>query len=457
MLNRLHAFAASVRSSLWFWPLLMTTLGIVLAQAMILLDQSAWIERQHLLSTASDALGVKWIFGLGAEGARSLLTTIAASMITIAATVFSITIVALSLAAGQLGPRLLRTFMRDRGTQLSLGMFIATFAFCIVVLGVVHSGDATAFVPSGSVTAALMLALGSLAVLIYFIHHVARSIQAPEVIAVVGSDLDNAIEELFPLQLSASSNGVSLNAPPQVTDERGAIVRSPKSGYVQHIDLDALVKLATEADLVVGLARRPGDHVIVGTVIATIWPQTKLDDERGKQVCEAFGFGRIRTQVQDLQNLINQLVEIAQRALSTGINDPSTAEACIDRLASALGTLAGRQLQSSYLTDESGRTRLLISRPDTFKSLLDAAFDPIRNYSGGSLQTGLKLAGAIAQLAQLAQGEEQRRALLGQAEMIGRMTQALTELRDRQQLEAACRTAILALSAPSLLSDSGRS
>ena len=457
MLNRLRAFAESTRSSLWFWPILMTTLGIFLAQATILLDQSEWIKRQYLLSTASDALGVEWLFGLGAEGARSLLATIAGSMISIAATVFSITIVALSLAAGQLGPRLLRTFMRDRGTQLSLGMFIATFAFCIVVLGVVHGGDAAPFVPSASVTTALVLALGSLAVLIYFIHHVATSIQAPEVIAVVGSDLDDAIEELFPLPLSASGDGVNPDAPPRVTDKAGAIVRSPKSGYVQRIDMDALVELATEADLVVGLARRPGDHVIAGTVIATIWPQSKLDDERSERVCKAFGFGRVRTPVQDLQNLINQLVEIAQRALSPGINDPSTAEACIDRLASALGNLAGRQLQSGHLTDESGCTRLLVSRPDTFKSLLDAAFDPIRNYSGGSLQVGVKLAGAISDLAQLAQGEEQRRALLDQAEMIGRMTQVLPESRDRQRLDAACQVAILALRASSLPIDSGRS
>ena len=449
MLNRLRAFADSIRSSLWFWPILMTAFGIVLAQTMILLDQSAWIESQHLLSTASDRLGVVWLFGLGAEGARSLLATIAGSMISIAATVFSITIVALSLAAGQLGPRLLRTFMRDRGTQLSLGMFIATFAFCIVVLGVVHGGDTAPFVPAASATVAVVLALGSLAVLIYFIHHVAKSIQAPEVIAVVGSELDAAIVELFPLPLSATRDGVGPHAPPPAHDGSGATVRSPSSGYLQHIDLDALVEFAIEADLVVALARRPGDHVIAGTVIATIWPQTKFNDALVEHVCQAFGFGRVRTPVQDLQYLISQLVEIAQRALSPGINDPITAEACIDRLSSALGNLAGRQLRSGHLVDDSGRIRVLVSRPDTFKSLLDAAFDPIRNYSGGSLQVGLKLARAMAELAQIAQGEEQRRALLDQVGMIGRMSEVLTEPRDRQQLGAACQVAIRALNAPS--------
>ncbi len=449
MLNRLRAFADSLRSSLWFWPILMTTLGIVLAQAMILLDQSMWLKRQLLLSNASDALGVAWLFGLGAEGARTLLATIAGSMISIAATVFSITIVALSLAAGQLGPRLLRTFMRDRGTQLSLGMFIATFAFCIVVLGVVHGGDTGAFVPSAAVTVALVLALCSLAVLIYFIHHVATSIQAPEVIAVVGLDLDNAIEKLFPLPLSASGAPIHTNEPAWVADGDGAIVRSSTSGYVQHINMDALLDFATEADLVVRLVRRPGDHVIAGTVIARIWPQKAFTEEQGERVCEAFGFGRVRTPIQDLQNLINQLVEIAQRALSPGINDPSTAEACIDRLASALGNLAGRQLQPGHLADESGCTRLLISRPDTFESLLGAAFDPIRNYSGACLQVGLKLADSMGELAQLVHGEQQRRGLLAQTEMIERLAASLTEPRDRQKLEAACHAAFAALSASS--------
>ena len=445
MLNRLRAFADSIRSSLWFWPVLMTSLAIALSQGLILFDQSLWIARQRAASAGSDTVGVAWIFGLGAEGARALLATIAGSMISIAATVFSITIVALSLAAGQLGPRLLRTFMRDRGTQLSLGMFVATFAFCIVVLGVVRGGDDAAFVPSVSVAAALVLALSSLAVLIYFIHHVAKSIQAPEVIAVVGSELDDAIETVFPEPVSSDGAGTEPIAPAARPDGDAKVVHSPRAGYVQQIDLDALLALASEADLVIALARRPGEHVLAGTAIATVWPAATLDDERKRRVCEAFAFGRVRTPVQDLQFLIQQLVEIAQRALSPGINDPATAEACIDRLAAALGTLAGRQQPSDQRADDAGRTRLIVARPDTFKALLDAAFDPIRNYSGGSLQVGLKLAGVLGELGHLARGEEQRRALLDQAEMVGRMTQALTEPRDRQQLAAACEAAMRSL------------
>jgi uncharacterized membrane protein len=446
MFQRLRTIAESIRSSLWFWPVLMTSTAVALAQGAILLDQSGWIGRQQHLARVTDAFGATWLFGAGADGARSLLATIAGSMITIAATVFSITIVALSLAAGQLGPRLLRTFMRDRGTQLSLGMFIATFAFCIVVLGVVNSSGAASFVPKVSVTAALALSLTSLGVLIYFIHHVATTIQAPEVIAVVGDELEHAIEELFPQQVGAGvPDDAQARTPPVMTGTAGAEVRACASGYVQHIDAEALVELATQADTVIGLERRPGDHVIAGTVIARIWPQAKCTDTLCVQVHATMDVGAVRTPVQDVQFLINQLVEIAQRALSPGINDPSTAEACIDRLGVALGQLAQRRTPSPVRFDASGEPRLVVARADTFKSLLDATFDPIRNYSGGCLQVSVRLAQLLSELAQLVAGDEQRQALLEQALMIQRGAQDLHEIRDRQRVEDACRRAVSAL------------
>lgn len=457
MFNRLSAISDAIRSSLWVWPILMTTLGLAAAQAMILLDQSGWVERR-LISAASERFGIDWLFGLGADGARSLLATIAGSMIAIAATVFSVTIVALSLAAGQMGPRLLRTFMRDRGTQLSLGTFIATFAFNIVLLGVVNGSGPRPFVPSASLTVAFVLALISLAVLIYFIHHVAKSIQAPQVIAVVGADLDEAIDKLYPRPASeaAEAGGAGTLAPLAFHESDGAVVRSSRSGYIQHIDLESLVKLCTGADLVVGLARRPGDHVIAGTVLATIWPRARLDDDCGRRVREAFGFGHVRTPVQDVQFLINQLVEIAQRALSPGINDPSTAAACIDHLAAALGTLAGRRLQPPWLVDDAGVTRVVASRPDTFQSLVSAAFDPIRSYSGGSLQVCLRLVDVMAELAQLSLDVAQRRALMEQVGMIGRLSDSLKEPRDRERLEAACQSALHRLVTTSTSEDGGR-
>lgn len=205
MLSLLQRFTDSIRTSLWFIPLLMTCSALASAQGLILLDQSQWLQSFTALGRVSDRFGAQWLFGAGAEGARTLMATIASSMISIAATVFSITVVALSLAAGQMGPRLLRTFMRDRGTQGALGTFIATFAYAIVVLGVIETGEQSApFVPKLAINFGVFLALVGLAVMIYFIHHVAKAIQAPEVIAVVGKELNSALTVRFPEPRPAS-------------------------------------------------------------------------------------------------------------------------------------------------------------------------------------------------------------------------------------------------------------
>lgn len=447
MFNNIRSFIDAIRGSLWFWPVLMTLVASVLAQGMIYLDHSEWFLRDGRLASLSSKLGLIWLFGAGADGARSLLAAIAASMISIAATVFSITIVALSLAAGQMGPRLLRTFMRDRGTQASLGMFIATFAYCIVVLGVVDGTSSTPFVPRSSVSVAVVLAFISLGVLIYFIHNVARSIQAPQVIAVVGRELENAVDDLFP---NAEEDGSSQHDAAKAARvaarfaEGSAPILARTSGYLTSIDHEGLVKVAAETDAVLWLDRQAGDHVIAGTLIARVWPVERSTTELRDRVHGDFAFGPMRTPVQDLRFLINQLVEIAQRALSPGINDPITAEACVDYLGVALGKLASRPTPSALRKDEEGIVRV-IAQQDTFASVLDASFDPIRNYSRTSLQVSMRLAVLLTQLASLTSGSERRTALLEQARMIRRGANDLPEERDRGAVEMQCLRAIEAL------------
>ncbi len=448
MFERVRNVLEAIRTSLWVLPVLMTAVAMALAQGMILVDQSGWLDRHPGFGTLSEHLGMKWLFGTGVESARSLLATIGGSMVAIAATVFSITVVVLSLAAGQMGPRLLRTFMRDRGTQASLGMFIATFAYCIIVLGIVDASGATPFVPKASVSVALVLALTSLAVLIYFVHHVAKSIQAPEVISVVGKELEEAVDRLFPEQLGDDPAAEAKGAAPRLPDSFGQTslpIRSRASGYLQLIDGEALVKLAAAADIIVWLRRRPGDHVIAGTEIARVWPGTKCTDDLGQRVRGAMELGRVRTPVQDVLFPVNQLVEIAQRALSPGINDPITAEACIDYLGSALGKLAQRGTPSGFRVDQEGKLRL-VARRDTFESILGAAFDPIRNDARTSFRVSLRMGDVIVELAQLTRTPEQRQALVDQAQMIQRGAQDLREERDRVAVEDRCRQAIAALS-----------
>lgn len=450
MFTQLHRLKDSIRTSLWFIPLVMTGASVAVAQGLILIDQSQWLHSSSLVGKVADRFGAQWLFGAGAEGARTLMSTIASSMISIAATVFSITVVALSLAAGQLGPRLLRTFMRDRGTQLSLGIFIATFAYAIVVLGVISTGDLTgSFVPKISVNFGVFLALVSLAVMIYFIHHVAKAIQAPEVVAVVGKELNQALSVRFPdphQGTAASESAPYTKLLKQLPSEENYMsVTTAASGYVQFIDTRSLMDIATQTNVIIRLDCRPGQHLIDGARIASISPHNHATDEVRDHVRGVFTMGNVRTPAQDVLFLVNQLVEIAQRALSPGINDPVTATTCIDQLGTALGRVAVCQMPKPLQADKEGQLRLIFAQPDTFKLYLDAAFDPIRGFSRSSMQVSLCLSSLLGQLAQVVNSQEQRVALLAQAQMIQRSARDIPEMLDRSAVEAQCRRVIDAL------------
>ncbi len=437
MTSRLLSLLDSIRSSLWFWPIIMSIAALLLAQGTVWIDRSDWLEQMQLT----------WLFGAGIVGARMLLATIATAMISIAATVFSVTIVALSLAAGQMGPRLLRTFMRDRGTQASLGIVIATFAFCISVLGVVDASSKVVFVPRASVTMGLLLAMTSMAVLIYFIHHVAASIQAPNVIAVVGEELDDAIDRLFPEDVGRGDRSLAAEVTPALPPDypvSSSSVLAPKSGYVQLINGESLVRIACAIDGLIWLACAPGAHVLEGTEIARVWPGAANSPDVSRKIQDALSIGAVRTPMQDVLYLVRQLVEIAQRALSPGINDPTTAEACVDRLGAALGTLLHRPTPSAFRRDDDGALRLMVQGA-SFEQFVTAAFDPIRNYSRSSQQVSLRLASLVAELAPLTREDSQRKALLLQAQMLDRAAAALPEPLDRKAVEAQCRRALDAL------------
>ena len=247
-----------LRSSFWFVPTLLSVLAIGLAFAMINLDEQV---PEMVIEHAP------WLWARGPDGALSLLSTIAGSMITIAGVVFSITIVALTLASAQFGPRLLRNFMRDRGNQISLGTFIATFLYCLFVIRAVKGGGPEQlFVPFLSITVALFLAVASLGVLIYFMHHVSVSIQAPQVVALVASDLRDAIVRLFPDEIGERKKRNNAHHGeddvPRDFETKSHPVRSLSGGYVQAIDVDGLMHLAQEKDLVIRVEHRPGHFVV---------------------------------------------------------------------------------------------------------------------------------------------------------------------------------------------------
>jgi uncharacterized membrane protein len=410
----------------------MTILAFALATASIALDEVI-VEKTD------------WTYGGGPEGAREVLSAIASSMITVAGVAFSVTIVALTLASQQFGPRLLRNFMRDRGNQVVLGTFIATFTYSLIVLRTIRSDEAQ-FVPHISVTVGIALALASLGVLIYFIHHAAVSIQAREVIAMVAADLTEGINRLFPDTLGHPESVSEQDLRPEDARrfEREAMIPCAQTGYLQSIDTDRLMAVAAENDLIFLLPCRPGDFMIEGSKLMQVKPRP---DERifGK-IHTCFIVGDERTHLQDIQFTIHQLVEIAVRALSPGINDPITAINCIDRLAAALCRLAQRSMPSAYRYDDHGQLRIVVARPVRFSEMADSAFDLIRQYARSSVAVTLRLLEAITLVAQCVQREEDRAALFNQALMIERGSHdGIPEERDRQKVQERFRQAVLVL------------
>jgi uncharacterized membrane protein len=413
-----------IRSSFWFVPSVMAGGAIALAYGVIALDEAATDHRLRVPA---------WAYSGSAEGATAMLSTIASSMITIAGVVFSITLVALSLASSQLGPRLLRNFMADKPNQVVLGTFIATFLFSLIVLRAIRRPDEGLFVPHLAVALGVLLAIASLGVLVYFIHHVAVSIQAENVIARVGAELAEGIDRLFPEAIGKNATGRA--APPKPLAGDSCPIGAAKDGYVQLIDGDALLALAAADDLILQVERRPGQFVVKDRTLVRVWPGDRVDDRTRARISAAFVLGNQRTPVQDVEFSVSQLVEIAVRALSPGVNDPFTAVACVDRLGAALSQLAQREMPSAERFDEENNVRV-ITPTTSFPDIVDAAFDQIRQHARISAAVTIRLLETIEVVAHATQRPADRAALRRHAEMIARGSlQSLHEKEDRRTVE----------------------
>ncbi|MCA1991319.1 MAG: DUF2254 domain-containing protein [Coleofasciculus sp. S288] len=437
--TKLSTLWDSLRSSYWFVPALMAGVAMGLAFVTVTLDQSG-------KSGPIENLG--WVYAGGPDGARTVLSTIAGSMITVAGTAFSIVIVALQLASSQFGPRLLRNFMQDTGNQVVLGTFIATFIYCLLVLRTVRGDDYNVFVPQLSVTVGIVLAIASIGVLIYFIHHASTSIQVWHVIGEVAKDLDHAIDRIFPRTI-----GQRLLEPkqrwveeiPVGFDEEAFPILATGNGYLQAIDNEQLMKIAKSEDLLLRLEQCPGKFIVQGSEIVKVFPGERVNEKLAKQINEAFILGLERTEHQDVEFSINQLVEIALRAISPSINDPFTAIRCIDQLSAGLCRLAERDFPSPYRYDDENNLRV-IADPVTFAELLDKAFNQIRQYGQKDVAVIIRLLDAIALIATRTHRKKDRAALRRHAEMIKRSSdEAISEECDRKDIEERYLGAIKAL------------
>ncbi len=419
-----------LRASYWFVPAALTAASALLAVGVVDFERSR-VGRDFVASI--------FLRHVGPEGARAILATLAGSMVTLAGVTFSITIVALTVASSQFGARLLSSFMRDTGNQVSLGTFIATFTFSLLVLRRVGDIGGSAFVPQLALTVAMVLGVISLGVLIYFIDHVSRSIDARQVIAVAGREADRALAAAFPRPEEETPERASEVKGLIERSAAGVVVPAGRSGYVEMVDTAALLATATELDLVVELCWRAGQFVVEGEPLLRVDPSPVPGGE--ERLIGSIAISSKRPDRGDALAAIQQVVEIGVRALSPGINDPYTAANCVEQLGASLRPLAERGPGLRLRRDSDGAPRLILP-PSPIGELVDAAFDQLRHYGRATLIVPITLLETLTALAAHARHPDFRAALGEQVQRVHETSRgALTVAADRRRLDNAYRIA----------------
>jgi uncharacterized membrane protein len=411
MKTRILYIWEKLSGSFWFLPLVIILIAMGSAIGLIYIDSKYPLEHSDFFEIMLSG---------GEESARSVLSTIAGAMLAVAGTVFSITLVVLTLASSQFGARLLRNFMYNRLNQVVLGVYVATFIYCLIVLRAVKSSQDFDYIPNISVLFAMILAVGGILLLIVFIHHISVSIQADHVIVDVDKKLKGSIRKLFPTELGEAKPHKDHEAEIENAMKRlgrETRIKMNQNGYLGAIDNDGLLKLASEYDLLFTLNNRPGEFLVEEVDLVTVNHSSEIDDQLCDRIRNAFIFGKVRTPVQDAEFAIHQMVEIAARALSPGINDPYTAITCIDNLSATLCYLTRAKFPSGCRYDENDRLRV-IAKPESFSGMMDAAFNQIRQYGKDSPSVIIRLMEALGTIYQMAQKPEHKDAVKRHSQMV---------------------------------------
>ena len=403
MIKLPRQFLAFLGDSFGLVPGLMVVVGILAGVAFVHIDRSGLVPR-WLIESA-------WLYNGGGTGARTLLGAVASSTIGVAGTVFSITIAALSLAAGQMGPRLLRNFTHDRGNQFTLGAFLGTFCYALMVLRSVRTQSEGEFVPHLSMSVGILLAFVCVGTLVYFVGHMAGRINVDTVIELVSGEVRAAIKRIGTREPQAQLPAIS-------TWHDAAVVSDVRHGYVEHIDTDRLADWADARQTRVRLLVRAGDYVFPGAAIALAAPAVQ---GLAEAISDATTLKAERSSADDLEYSVRQLVEVAVRALSPGINDPHTAMSALDRLGAALCDLVPLTLPSGAHL-RNGRCVLVVPVV-RYGGLVDAMFHLIRQNAAGSAAIFIRMldvltavAGCERDSARLAELKRHASLILGDAE-----------------------------------------
>ena len=408
-------FWEQFKLSIWLIPLSMSISALILAILTLELDyRFGSFTTEHFKLLRIDA-----------QGARQLVSVISGAMMTITGVVFSISIVTLALASNQFGPKILRNYLRDTGNKIVLGLFVSTFIYGLMILASIDTGQG-GFVPLWSVLTCIVLTMLSIGALIYYIHNISTAIQADHIIALIGEELNEAIDKSlveFDTEDSTSQTIEQENRDLNWKDKPAIKLYSAHSGYIQTIDYQGLVACATDYEAFISIKKRAGHFIIKGASIGEIYRQ---GEEKGNDTEQEIDmdlifknvlFGRQRTPIQDIEFSITQLLQIALRALSPGINDSMTGITCINWLGSSLGRMAQCSFPGANFVDESGRLRVE-SKNFSFKGAVDAVFDPLRQCARNNEMVAIHLLDTLYQILDSCRHAPYHKTLLSQAEMI---------------------------------------
>jgi uncharacterized membrane protein len=380
-----------LRHGLLARPVAVTFLYVALAVAMIAAERR--FPGLTVLATR-----IAFMAKEDVAGAQLILATIAGSMMTTISIVFAVLLMALSLASLQFSPRILMGFMGDRPTQYTLGVFVGTFLYCLMVLRTVH-GDPHAFIPAASTTLAMVLAAIALGCLIYFIHHITQSIHANNIVDRIATETLEVVEEEFPIAVGRADTHPEDTGPPPPVPDGAADVEAPESGYVQLVNRERLTELALENGLTIHQRHGVGEFAVEGNPLVSIVPAEKLTRAIAKACAESFDIGPARTLQQDVHFGIRQIVDMALKAISPAVNDPSTASTCIDHLGRILCRLARRRILPLEVREQATGRLLMVRRAVTFQGSLDLAFNQLRQYGKGDMAVSLRMLHALTEIA----------------------------------------------------------
>ena len=416
MRARITKLWQDMQSSYYFIPALMAVIAVGLAMLTSHLDKTLDVN-------AIKKLG--WFYANKADGARAILTTIAGSMITVAGVTFSMTMVAVSTASAQYGPRLIGNFMRDRANQFTLGTFTATFTYCLLILRTTRTGDGgtgddliAEFVPNISLLVALLLALASVAVLIFFVHHVPETLNVGNITARVGRQLRSDIQETFPSNLGGQGlDEVVGRLPIHQKIDQGFKVRAREEGYLQALDVVTLIKVAKEHSGCIEVLKRPGDFIVAESVVAKVSENISVEDDVEKLIINSFIVGTEKTSHQNTFFLADELVEILARAMSPGVNDPFTAINCINWFHSATIAMMSGKTPSKYRLDEEGAIRVIAPHV-TFEQFADVIFGQSRSYIASDRNASLAMVGVLGECVSSASSKNHENVLTGHAQKL---------------------------------------